>query len=246
MMSSTTDADPYIQFQSEVQSLLSSTRASFTNFLRLRSLSASPTELSAARHDLSENLSSLSDDLRDLGAAVKAVEKDPYKFGLDVSDVASRRRFVEESTGELEDMKEELASLDAEDSRPKYGGFVGDEDEDFGERGGHVIDASDPVSVFEHQQQQTIMREQEQQLEGVSRTVGNLREQAFVMGRELEEQQEMIESLDNDTERVQGKLGRGMRDLEKFIKANEDKASNWCIAFLILVLCILLFLLLVV
>jgi hypothetical protein len=43
------------------------------------------------------------------------------------------------------------------------------------------------------------------------------------MGRELEEQAEMIDALGTDTDRVQGKLGRGLKDLNKFIRKNEGK-----------------------
>lgn len=224
----------------------------------MRSLSpaASP-ELVAARQELTDNLSALAGDLADLTTAVKAVEKDPYRYGLDVADVAGRRRFVEEAAGEVEDMQVEMDSAEAPAAvvHPDYGGFVGDDDDDGG-------GCEDPVSAFEHEQQIQMMREQDVQLEGVSRTVGNLREQANVMGLELAEQGEMIDALDTDVDRVQSKLGRGLKDLNKFIRKNEgqwappplllllltgvDTASNWCIGLLIIVLCILLFLVIVV
>ena len=41
---------------------------------------------------------------------------------------------------------------------------------------------------FEGFHQQTLMRSQDEQLEGVSHTVGNLRQQAQYMGEELEDQ----------------------------------------------------------
>jgi len=141
-----------------------------------------------------------------------------------------------EAAGEVEDMKEEMA----EPVHPQYGGFVGDDDDD----DDHY--AADPLSAYEQEQQVQIMREQDLQLDGVYRTVGNLREQAHVMGRELGEQAEMIDNLDTDVDKVQGKLGKGLKDLNKFIRKNEDTASNWCIGLLILVLCILLFLLIIV
>jgi t-SNARE syntaxin family protein len=114
-------------------------------------------------------------------------------------------------------MKEEMNNAEeAPPVHPNYGGFVGDDDDDIAER-------EDPLAAWEHEQQVQIMREQDVQLEGVSRTVGNLREQAHVMGRELEEQAEMIDALGTDTDRVQGKLGRGLKDLNKFIRKNEGK-----------------------
>lgn len=144
-----------------------------------------------------------------------AVEKDPYRYGLDIEDVAARRRFVDESKGEVEDMREEMENVPA--VVPSYGGFVGDDDDDDDERG------PDAVSEWEHDHQVQLMREQDQQLDGVFRTVGNLRMQATDMGRELEEQTEMVSALDRDAERVQGKLGKGMRELKVFIKKNEGE-----------------------
>ena len=180
----------------------------------MRSLSApTSSELLEARQELTDNLETLSDDLTDLTAVVDAVEKDPYKYGLDVADVAARRRFVQESAGEVEDMREEMST--AEVQHPNYGGFVGDSDDE---------EVDDSQVQFERQTQLEMMREQDVQLEGVSRTVGNLREQAHIMGRELEEQAEMVGALEEGVDRVQGKLNRGLRDLNKFIKKNEGES----------------------
>lgn len=212
-------ADPANTRTSDVQQLLEQTRLSFTSFLRIRSLvSSTSPELISARKDLTDNLTALADDLADLTAAVRAIEKDPYQYGLDVADVARRGRFVQEVCQEVEGMREEMGRegdvREAQQQHPQ-GGFVGDEDE--AERGG------DPVAMFEQQQQMEMMREQDVQLEGVYRTVGTLREQADVMGRELAEQNEMVEDLGGDVERVEGKMQRGMKDLNSFIRKNEGE-----------------------
>jgi t-SNARE syntaxin family protein len=201
--------------RSEVQALLAQTRTSFTTYLRLRSLSSSASaELISTRQELSDNLSSLADDIADLAAAVKAVEGDPYKYGLDVSDVAARRRFVEEAAGDVDDMREEMENADAPTpTHPQYGGFVGDDDDDDAHQ--------DSLVAYEREQQVQMMREQDVQLEGVYRSVGTLRAVADTMGRELGEQAELVDALDQDVERVQGKLGKGLKDLNTFIRKNE-------------------------
>jgi t-SNARE syntaxin family protein len=75
------------------------------------------------------------------------------------------------------------------------------------------------------------MRDQDEQLEGVSYTVGNLRQQARDMGEELEDQvmyvrqsRSNIRILDDLDQRVEGtytKLRRGTKRLQRFILANE-------------------------
>lgn len=87
--------------------------------------------------------------------------------------------------------------------------------------GGQQASGDDAYTAFNLQQQQELLADQDLALEGVSRTVGNLREQAHEMNRELEEQTEMLEEVDRDVERVEGKLKRGVRDLNGFIRKNE-------------------------
>jgi len=85
-----------------------------------------------------------------------------------------------------------------------------------------------------------MMHEQDEALDGVFQTVGNLRMQADTMGRELEEQADMLDDVDNITERVQGKLATGMKKINFVIRQNEDTWSSCCIGVLIFVLIILL------
>ncbi|KAJ3159038.1 Syntaxin-6, partial [Irineochytrium annulatum] len=72
----------------------------------------------------------------------------------------------------------------------------------------------------EHGVQQQIMRQQDVQLDEVMDTVGNLREVAVVMGREMDDQTALLEDLDTRVDTTSGKLKMGMKKLQDFIKAN--------------------------
>ncbi|KAG7124535.1 hypothetical protein HYQ44_001720 [Verticillium longisporum] len=65
------------------------------------------------------------------------------------------------------------------------------------------------------------------------------------MGRELEEQREMLDVVDTVADRVGGRLQTGVAKLQHVVRRNEDRLSSCCIGVLILVLCILLVLLLI-
>jgi len=244
MMTSTNEADPFLQVQADVLAQLNTTRPLFTSYLRIRSIStsASSPELISARSDLETALSSLAEDLADLVESVNAAQKDPYKYGLEIEEVARRRRLVDEVGGEIEDMREELQkridSAQAQSGRTPVG-FA--EDEGDAEEGR----PQDGYAEFEQQQQLHIMHEQDEQLDGVFRTVGNLRQQADDMGRELEEQAEMLEVVDNLADRVGGRLQTGMKRVGSVLRKSEDTMSSCCIALLIFVLILLLILVLV-
>lgn len=230
---------------------MDTTRPLFTSYLRIRSLSQTTTspELRSARHDLESALATLAEDLADLIASVQAVTANPAAFGLSAHEVARRKRLVAEIGGEVDDMREELAKtiVGAASSSARGGDLLPDPsafDTALTEDGdGHGAD--DYAAEFEVQQQQHMMREQDMHLDGVFQTVQTLQRQAGDMGRELEEQREMLEDTDRLAERVGGRLQTGMDKLKYVVKHNEDRLSSWCIGLLIMVLCILLVLLLV-
>ncbi|OLN82092.1 t-SNARE affecting a late Golgi compartment protein 1 [Colletotrichum chlorophyti] len=247
MMSSANEEDPFLQVQQDVLAQLDFTRPLFTSYLRIRSLStsaASP-ELASARTDLESALASLAEDLADLVESVKAVESDPAQFGLSAQEIARRKRLVQDVGGEVEDMREELAKKlgDASSSARGKGDSDLPDPSSFAIQDGD--DRGDGYAEFEQQQQLEMMREQDTHLDGVFRTVGNLRRQADDMGRELEEQREMLEVVDSVADRVGGRLQTGVQKLQYVMRRNEDRLSSCCIAVLITVLIILLVLLLV-
>ncbi len=235
---------------SEVQSTLQQTRPLFSSYLRIRTLATSATspELLQSRSELLSTLSTLSADLADLVEAVNAVEHDPYRFGLDVVEVGRRREFVRDVGGEVESMRRELDDVvehRAEGAHGAVGGVGLTNGSVARGRGGNDLpdpnsfavggggeDADDEVDgdaygEFEHQQQIEMMHEQDQQLVGVSRTVGNLRTQAQDMGREVEEQAVLLEEVNTLADRVGGKLQVGVKKVGHIIKKNEGVLHSY-------------------
>ena len=197
-----------------------STRSLFSSYLRIRSLasSASSPELAQARSELESNVQDLSTDLQDLVDSVKAVEGDPFRYGLDIDEVGRRRKLVQDAGNEVESMRQELAKT-----------VTGAQSKGHGTNGTlpppSAFDPDgldgDDYGAFEQQRQIEMMHEQDEALDGVFKTVGNLRQQADEMGRELEEQGEMLEDTDKLADRVGGKLQNGIKRVGWVIKNNE-------------------------
>ena len=144
------------------------------------------------------------------------MENDPFRYGLDIDEVGRRRSLVEEISGEVEEMRAELAKTVAN---------VQSKALDTSALPPSAFDADSPdgdeYTTFEQQRQVEIMHEQDEALDGVFKTVGNLRQQADVMGRELEEQGEMLNEVDTLTDRLGGKLQGGMKRLNTIVRKNE-------------------------
>ncbi|KAL6879074.1 t-SNARE [Trichoderma novae-zelandiae] len=242
MMSSTNEEDPFLQVQQDVLSQISSIRPLFASYLRIRSLASSSTspELTSARADLESALSSLAEDLADLVASVQAIESNPSQFGVSDHEASRRKRLVQEVGAEIQDMREELNKNIAGGKASGNGELPDPSSFAIGEG-----DGGDAYNEFEQQQQVEMMHEQDRHLDGVFHTVGNLRRQAADMGRELEEQNEMLEVVDGLADRVGNRLQTGMAKLQYVMRKNEDRLSSCCIAVLIFVLILLLVLLLI-
>ena len=195
----------------------------FSSYLRIRTLATSATspELQQSRSELLTTLQTLSTDLVDLVDSVQAVEHDPYRFGLDVEEVARRRRFVQDVGGEIESMRKELEETVENAANTKVNGQSPDPGSFDDER-----DADDPYGEFEAQQQVEMMAEQDEQRDGGFRTVGVLRNQAEDMGRELEEQGQMLDEVDTLADRVGGKLQNGVKKVGHIIKKNEGECRR--------------------
>lgn len=89
----------------------------------------------------------------------------------------------------------------------------------------------DEYAAFEQQKQVEMMHEQDEALDGVFQTVGNLRRQADDMGRELEEQGEMLGDVDTVADRVGGKLQGGIKKVGWVIRKNEG--AYWVVRFVL-------------
>ena len=205
----------------DVLSTLSTTRSLFSSYIRIRSLASSATspELTQARKELETTVQDLSSDLQDLIGSVRAVERDPFRYGIDIDEVGRRRKLVEDVGSEVENMRKELKSTATGRASLSNGSALPPPDT-FG-LDSPPSEERDDYGAFEQQKQVEMMQEQDEALDDVFKTVGNLRQQGLEMGRELEEQREELEEVDNLADRVGGKLQHGLEKVGWVIKKNE-------------------------
>ena len=218
--------DPFLSAQEDILNLLQQSRPLLQSYLRIRSSasSANSPELVEARQELESNLTDLSADLQDLVDSVKAVEGDPYKYGLDIDEVSRRRRLVGDVGREVEGMRNQMNETVRAADRERSASLA--HPDDFADEDPLAGGGDDEYAEWEEQRQMEIMHEQDEALDGVFQTVGNLRAQADTMGRELEEQAELLEDTDNIADRVGGKLAKGMKGIRYVIEKNEGEFGS--------------------
>ncbi|CAJ0560408.1 unnamed protein product, partial [Mesorhabditis spiculigera] len=90
--------------------------------------------------------------------------------------------------------------------------------------------------------QQQIIKDQDEDLDLVSKSMGHLKNMSYKIHEELEEQNIMLDELGTDMERVDTKLDGVMKKMAKLTNLDDDKRQ----CKMILILSILLFFLVIV
>ncbi|GAA5824177.1 hypothetical protein JCM11251_001553 [Rhodosporidiobolus azoricus] len=249
------EQDPYFEVKAEVESTLSTLSSLSSSFARLarsvpRAQHAQSEELQYALSELRATLAAIDPDIEELDESVQAVEEPGVARRLGIADkeVRGRRDFVERAKGEIAAIRQQLpaSSITPDRSRkrlsatssaypPSYHTSTPLEPSDESERD------RDPNEEFEAQHQTLLMEQQDRTLTDISGTVGLLRQQAQVIGREVFEQTAMLEELDQDVDRTTSKLAKAQRKMDRFVKEHQNSPASWAIFILMIVLSLLLF-----
>ena len=110
--------------------------------------------------------------------------------------------------------------------------------EDFNIPENEDMDAQDKFTHLESQ----MLHEQDDQLDQITKTMQNLKTQANLMGSELQDHTELLDSIDTNMSTLQGKLKKSSQKLQWIYEKNKERYNTICIMLLIVVLIILLFL----
>ncbi|KAF8984846.1 hypothetical protein BGZ46_006788 [Entomortierella lignicola] len=241
--------DPFILIKNDVLSYLNNASTLYASWKRILQTvtSADNEELVKTKEELLQIINNVEQDLEDLDDAVKAVIENPQRFNLTTRESNARKQFVDQTRRKIQDMKaalekpikigseqlDRLALLeDVGTSSPR--GYQKPSRRD------NMMYSNAKFVEQEAQQQQILLQEQDQQLDGVMTTVINMREIATTMNGELQDQSMLLDDLDEHVDRTSGSLQKAMRRMNHFIKQNEESKSSCCIGILIIVLIILL------
>ncbi|CAL1699264.1 unnamed protein product [Somion occarium] len=233
--------DPYHAVQHEVQVSLQTASTLQSSYLRIRSTAREESEeLVWARNELKATLAAMEADLEDLEESVKIVESTGARlFGLDETEVISRRHYVDYVRREIGNMRVEVDSEITSiriGSRPPFPDLSSSRG---GSRPGTPL-PQDEQAAWARQEQQMMIQEQDQTITTISGTLTTIAEQAGLMGQEIGEHNEMLSDLERGVDHTDSKLNTAMSRMKKFIRQTEETKSGWCIIILIIVLMALL------
>jgi t-SNARE syntaxin family protein len=220
--------DPFIQVYKDAQTQLEETKRHLDKYER------EPTNNHLM--DVNNLTQELIETIHDLSQSIGAVQSKPSDFGLSEHEINDRIGKVSQLNRQLGDIQEkinEVKQQHQQSSVAQESGSGNYQDNDYAGGGVGSLMYQDAI-----QEQDTV-------LDSVYSTVNNLRQQANVMSRELEDQSYLIEDFERDADTAGDRLRRGMKRVNWVVKNNQETLSSCCITLLIVVLIILLVLVLI-
>ncbi|WWD07960.1 hypothetical protein V865_006069 [Kwoniella europaea PYCC6329] len=252
--------DPYIDVKREIESTLST----LPDLLSTHGSSdPSSSTYYETQEELKNTLQILEGDLEDLEESVRVVEGMGDRWGISPDEVGNRRKFVERVKKEIrisvgqangfcieKGLESKVTPTKgkgkAKAISDKNGRYKDNPDIDL-ERGYNDDDGDDleEAKRWEAEQQQLLVKRQDDTLGVISGTLHTLASQAGLIGNEVAEQSEMLDELGNRVDSTDTKLRKVQKTMSDFIRRNEETKSGWCIGILIVILMILLLLVII-
>jgi len=232
--------DPFFVVKDEVCKALNKTRGLYQRWLELQeepgNVLASREELDWTNTELRNATRSIDWDLEDLEETIGIVEKNPRKFKIDGSELASRRAFIEQTKEEVKSMKERL-NLTKRDRDVTARQPVGEEPSPLkmpqvvthgNTRYSRLVneEADSPSNEYIEQtlvQQQMMMSQQDDQLDHIASSMGTLKNMSRQIGSEVDEQAVMLDDFGHEMDNTQSKMENTLSKMAKVMHLSSDR-----------------------
>lgn len=217
--------DPFYLIRQEIQDMVNELQQKMSRF---HGLTAANPERKTLAHNVQSGCDSVAWQLTELDTAVDKASVDPAKFNLTTEELASRRKWINNTRRQVEGMKETLrTAISAISQTPA-----------------HLPDnkyqtANEGFVRGEVEKQQLVMRQQDDQLEDIEAAAARIARVGKEIGQELEHQEKLLNELDEDVDTTQSRLRAAGKKMQEIIKKSGSTTQLAVIGFLIVLLIIL-------
>lgn len=202
--------DPFFVVKDDVVKAVHRTQGLYHRWCELHEdLSVVPKEeLDWVTNELRNSLRSIEWDLEDLEETITIVEKNPKKFKIEDGEINNRRGFIEQTREHIQSMKDKMnLSKSKEKDRQSRQPLLSTSGLGLQGGGGGYTRLHNDVESPNHsfidnhvQQQQVIVRAQDEQLDLIHDSVGTLKSMSSQIGQELDEQAIMLDEFSHEME----------------------------------------------
>lgn len=246
MSASRPTEDPFYTIRDEVRSQADQVKVRHERFQDLVKTvdTSSNVEFKELRKGLVKDIRSVDKKVKGLKDAVDMVDKNRSKFPhIKDAELASRKRFVDDTTALLADVKSNMESpsvrrkMEDDENRARRESLEGASNALSGSAA--LERENDRFIKDQHQQAKTIMKEQDIQLGHLDSAVDRLHQIGRDVKQELDDQNRMLDALDSDLDAAGNKMNVVQASLSKLLNT-KDGCQIYLIVVLTLILIILI------
>eukprot|EP01116_Phalansterium_solitarium_P025745 TRINITY_DN9999_c0_g1_i1.p1 TRINITY_DN9999_c0_g1~~TRINITY_DN9999_c0_g1_i1.p1 ORF type:complete len:270 (-),score=34.72 TRINITY_DN9999_c0_g1_i1:242-1051(-) len=240
--------DPFYVVKEEVVQSMTGIAALHDRWkeLLVKSNTAADDEFKWCMDELRGMLAEVQSDLRDLTETTDVVENNKVKFKVDDAECKSRRKFISDTRAELRRIEADLSDTRVKGklendqrellTRKKAPAAGAAPSNRFSRLEQSVQEDNDQFIEGQRTQQTQILREQDQDLDRLGHTVGNLKEISITIGNELQEQEGLIQAIDEDVDRTDRGIRGAMHKVNKLLDSTSERNQYIIILVLLLAL----------
>ena len=220
--------DPFYLVKEEISDTVAKAQTTSERLARLPAGNGERDKLAAS---VATECESVLWQLEELDRATAMAENDYARFKVDATELASRKRWTASTKRTVEGMRADAQRvLDARTARG--GGYGGGLD-------GAIGAANDSFLDSQHDQQQLLVRKQDEDLDDISVSIQRIGQVGLTIGEELETQGKMLEELEENVEGTNSRLAAAQRKMNAVLKKAGAKGQMAIIAVLTVLLVIL-------
>jgi len=212
-----------------------------------------PEEQEWTATELKNSLRSIEWDVEDLEDTIQIVEKNPTKFRIDGAELAVRKGFIESTKEEVRRMKERLTNQSRGNLERLANPGQGETRSPIHHQASSgpnkysripsTADSPHREYIVQLEQQQEMLRRQDETMDLMSDSMGNIRNMSEHIANELDEQAVMLDEFGAEIEHADSRLDATMKKMAKVLHLSDDRRQWMAIGALSSALLVVLFML---
>nr|CCA16150.1 syntaxin 6 putative [Albugo laibachii Nc14] len=240
-MSSNVEAssDPYYVFKDELESTIAAVNVKYTHWKLIMELEDSPMskEIPELIAEIEKKIAAAEHSLQFLDQTIVIVEANRKKFEhIAQSEIAKRREFVASKKMELVNISKELSTIEVRRRIEK------EEKKQLMPHHYPMHESTEDSVLATHDRvQQQLMEEQDESLNGLSKSVSHLNTVAVEINNEISTQNKMLDELGHDVDEAHDRMSYVVDRISRLLKT-KDRCQLGLIFFLVIVLIVMTFL----
>eukprot|EP01025_Chloroclados_australasicus_P051737 TRINITY_DN6031_c0_g1_i1.p1 TRINITY_DN6031_c0_g1~~TRINITY_DN6031_c0_g1_i1.p1 ORF type:complete len:228 (-),score=11.45 TRINITY_DN6031_c0_g1_i1:144-827(-) len=219
--------DPFHKIKNEIDTEMSSIEGSF---LQLKGLQVNNPKRRKIGQGLRKGCDGVIYQIGEVEKALHRAEKDPARYGLSLAEISSRRKWATTTYNKAESYiqamkedQEQIIQLSNHSSKSNSKN-------------------TSPAQDLNDQQleQQSLLRQQDEQLDELSESVNRLGQIGIRIHEELNNQNDMLDALDQDVQVTTNKIKSAQIKISEIIKKSGSCRQLICVIVLVVILIVLI------